>query len=92
MYPNDPVANLNAANAAMQRKDYVSAVRYLEKAGSEPQAVYARGALAFLQEDYAGAEAIMKEALAAGIPQAQDVLNEINLIKECKPQMYSKKR
>lgn len=92
MYPNDPVANVNAANAAMQRKDYVSAIRYLEKAGDTPQAIYARGALAFLQEDYIGSEAIMKQALAAGIPQAQDVLNEINLIKECKPQMYSKKR
>lgn len=90
MYPTDPAANMNAANAAMQRKDYKLAAQYLEKAGDTPEAIYARGALAFLQGDYQQAEAIMNKALAAGVPQAQDVLDEIKLIKELKPKKYYK--
>lgn len=90
MYPNDPAANMNAANAAMQRKDYKLAARYLDKAGDSPEAVYARGALEFLEGNYRQAEEIMKQALAAGVPQAQDVLNEIKQIKEFKPKKYYK--
>lgn len=90
MYPNDPVANLNAANAAMQRKDYMLAARYMEKVGNSPQAIYTRGALAFLLTDYQGAEALMQQAAEAGIAEAKDVLNEIALIKKCKPQLYYK--
>lgn len=43
MYPDDPVANLNAANTAMVRGDLRSAARYLAKAGDSPEAEYARG-------------------------------------------------
>lgn len=77
MYPHDPVANLNAANAAMQRKDFAQAERYLANAGDGAQAVYTRGALAFLKGDYALATQLMTQAKAQGIPQAQDVLDEI---------------
>lgn len=46
MFPNDEVANLNAANAAIRRDDFATARRYLDKAGDSAEAVYARGALA----------------------------------------------
>ena len=45
MYPNDPVANLNAANTAILKRDYREALLRLERAKSLPEAVYARGAL-----------------------------------------------
>ena len=45
VYPDDPVANLNAANAALLRKDAESATRYLQKAGDSPEATKARKAL-----------------------------------------------
>ena len=48
MYPDDETANLNAANTALQRRDTVAAARYLDKAGGTPEAVYARGVLAYL--------------------------------------------
>ena len=32
MYPDDPVSNLNAANAALMRRDAEAAHRYLQKA------------------------------------------------------------
>lgn len=45
VYPDDAVANLNAANAALLRKDAESAARYLQKAGDGPEAGKARKAL-----------------------------------------------
>lgn len=77
LFPNDEVANLNAANAAMARKDYVSASRYLEKAGNEPRAVYARGILAGLQGDYQSATAYLQQAKAGGVSQADEALAQM---------------
>lgn len=79
MYPESEVANINAANAALQRHDYQTAERYLERAGSSPEAIYARGALAFLRGDYDAAERLMKEASA--IPASQSTIDEINRIR-----------
>lgn len=42
MYPEDEIANLNAANTALARGDLANAARYLEKAGDSPEADHAR--------------------------------------------------
>ena len=76
MYPDNPTANINAANAALQRQDYTTAAQYLDRAGDSPEAVYARGSLAFKTGDYDKAEQLMKEALPS-IPAAQSTLDEI---------------
>ena len=78
MYPDDETANLNAANSAMQRKDLESAKRYLSKTGDSPQAVYARGAYAFLVEDYDSARRLLNDAKAMGVEQAEIILIEID--------------
>lgn len=49
MYPDDAIANLNAACSAMQRNDLKSAERYLTKAGDSDEAQYARAILAAKQ-------------------------------------------
>ena len=77
MYPEDPVANLNAANSAILRKDYRRALRYLEKAGELPEATYARGALEVYMDDYDAARPYLKQALKQGIRQAETALQEI---------------
>ena len=77
MYPDDPVANLNAANSAILRKDYRRALRYLEKAGELPEATYARGALEVYMDDYDAARPYLKQALKQGIRQAETALQEI---------------
>ena len=82
LFPDDEVANLNAANAAMQRKDYVSASRYLEKAGNDLRAVYARGILAGLQGDYQSAASYLKQAKAGGVSQADEALAQIEELTE----------
>lgn len=43
MFPDDEVANLNAALTAMSRREMRKAARYLEKAGDSPESDYARG-------------------------------------------------
>ena len=77
MYPNDPVANLNAANSAILKGDYRSALRYLDKAGDMPEAIYTRGALEVYMENNAGAKPYFEEAQQLGIPQADVALEEI---------------
>ena len=53
MYPEDPVANLNAANAAMGQGNYEAAKKYLARAPKNAETDYAKGILAALHNDYA---------------------------------------
>lgn len=78
MYPNDPVANLNAANSAIQRNDYRSAARYLDKAGDLPEAVYTRGVLEVYLENKEMAKSYFIEAQKLGVPQAESAIVEVS--------------
>ena len=49
LFPNDPVANLNAANACMEMGQLTKAEQYLQKAGSLPEAATAREILSELK-------------------------------------------
>jgi len=77
MYPTDPTANLNAANAAMRRGDNAAAGRYLAKAGDTADAVYARGALAIRTGDYESARRYLNQARAMGVTEATATLEEL---------------
>jgi tetratricopeptide (TPR) repeat protein len=77
MYPNDEVANLNAANSAMSKGDYERALRYLERAGDGAEVQYARGALEVLREDYQAAMPYLEEAKRMGIAEAETTINAI---------------
>jgi len=77
MFPDDATANINAANAAMRRGDNALAARYLAKAGNSPEAVYARGALAVRNGDYAAARRLLSEAKARGVEQAGKTLDRL---------------
>ena len=79
LYPTSDVANLNAANAVMQRGDMVTAERYLNKAGDSDAAVYSRGVFAALKGDYHGALQQFKK-VSGTIPEAaeaSEILSEI---------------
>lgn len=81
MYPNDPVANLNAAISEMQNKDFASAEPHLRKAGNSPEATYARGLYAAFYKDYDKAFKLLASANKQGVVEAQDAINQINEIK-----------
>lgn len=77
LFPNDPTANLNAANSAIVRGDYVSAEKYLAKAGEGADVDYARGMLAAKKKDYAAALRYLQNC---GTPRAKEAIEKINSI------------
>ena len=80
LFPNDPVANLNAANTALRRRDVKTARRYLAKAdATQPQTTYAFGICALLEGDYPQAQALLRQAEAQGVTQAVQALQELEL-------------
>jgi len=76
MYPNDEMANLNAAVIALAKNDLAAAQRYLLKAGTSPQAQNARGVLAVKQSRFDDAERLFREN---ALPGAQHNLSELQL-------------
>ena len=78
MYPDDAVANLNAANIALGRDELDRAEAYLAKAGNTTEAVYARGILAAKRGDYDSAFTLFDQAQAAGCTYAADAIEQLN--------------
>ena len=83
IYPSDPVANLNAANVALQQFNLNAAAHFLSKAdASLPQTVHAQGVLALLEGRYAEARRLLQAADAAGIAEAKsnlEILDKLEL-------------
>lgn len=79
MFPEDQTANLNAAAAALSRKDMPSAERYLAKVKvPSPQYDNAMGVLAMLRGEYPKAEGYFVRAQAEGLPAATKNLAELD--------------
>ena len=78
MYPQDPIANLNAANVAMQRGDLKTAKKFIERAGNISEAIYSRGVLAVLCGDLESAKGFFITASALGIPEADVQLKKMS--------------
>lgn len=78
IHPDSEIANLNAANAALQSGNLPAAEKYLAKAGSSPEAEYSRGLLKLMQEDYAGSKPAIEAAAANGIEGAAELLESLN--------------
>ena len=78
MFPNDEIATLNAANAAIRRDDFGTARRYLDKAGDSAEAVYARGALAVREGYIDTARRYLSKAKEMGLEKAALTLKELD--------------
>lgn len=79
MFPSDPVANLNAANALLESGHVAEALPYLDKAGDSPQAANARAVALLLQQKYDEALPLLQQAGEAGLAEAKEnkkLLNE----------------
>lgn len=80
MYPEDEVANVNAAVAALSRNDLVSAERYLKRVnaeGSQPAYDNAMGVWMLLKGDDESAEKYLKSAAESGLDAAKKNLLEL---------------
>ena len=87
MYPSDPSANLNAANAAMSAGDYERAAFYLSRiaeAATDAAVIYARGMLAALQGDYDRAEQLLAQAARLKVADAPAALDRVRQLKAAK--------
>lgn len=86
MFPEDPTANLNAAIAALGRKDYVSADRYLKNIRNRmqiPEYDNAIGVLIMMRDaDYDRAEQCFVVAAQTGLEAAKENLEELARIRE----------
>lgn len=78
MYPNDEVANLNAANNALSRGDLVYAERYLANAGNSPEAIYARGMLKGMQGNFEEALSLVEQARGTGLQGTEPMIEYFN--------------
>lgn len=78
MFPDDELANLNAANVALSRGDKQSAEKFLAKAGTSAEAQNARGILAAKNEDYTSARRYFKSAADSGLAEAKTNLQMLD--------------
>lgn len=76
MYPEDEIANLNAANVAMADNRLKDAAKYLDKAGTSVEAEYARGLYLMKTGEYDKAEKIFTEVSRKGIAEAEEMLQQ----------------
>lgn len=74
------MANINAANAAMQQGAYDNAARYLDKAGDGADAIYARGILEALQGNYKAARQLLQQAARLHVADAPAAITQIDEI------------
>lgn len=78
MFPQDKVANLNAAAAALIQKDLTKAERYLNATDkSAPEYINNLGLLYLLREDYDNARKFLSEAEKKGLKEAKHNLEEL---------------
>ena len=82
LYPNDPTANLNAANTALEHRNLTSAEHYLSRAGSSAEAEYARGVYHYLCGRSDLAREHLQRAAGGGIPQAGEMLRHLEQTKK----------
>jgi Tfp pilus assembly protein PilF len=77
MFPEDPTANLNAADIELQQGSLQRAAQFLGKANPElGETLNNKGVLKLLQGDVDAAEALFKQAKDKGIVEAETNLEE----------------
>ena len=90
MYPSDPTANLNAANAAMSAGDYDRAAYYLSRIAdddTDAAVIYARGMLAALRGDFDLAEQLLSQAARLKVADAPAALQQVRNLRQTKAEL-----
>ena len=76
-YPEDEVANYNAAVVSLHEGDNKAALSYLDKMGETADALNLRGVIAATEGDFAKAAEYFRSAAAQGLNAAQQNLNKL---------------
>ncbi|MGN1216296.1 MAG: tetratricopeptide repeat protein, partial [Candidatus Cryptobacteroides sp.] len=78
LYPDNEIANTNAAGAALKAGRLAKAAEYLEKAGESAHADYFRAIWHWMSGDRYAALSFFEKAEKGGIPEAADAIAKIN--------------
>ena len=81
-YPNDPVANYNAAAVAVNEEDYQNALKYLSKVKETPLTQNMRGVIYLNNNEFEKAEQCFRTAAESGLEVALENLKKLEQIKE----------
>lgn len=84
IYPEDRIANLNAASAALVRKDAENAAPFLNGYENDPDALNSFGVYHTLLGEYDKAEEYLNRAIEDGSMQAVENLQKLNKLKRVK--------
>ena len=79
LFPNDGIAHLNAANAAILEGNLRDAEVHLEKALPSPERTHTQGILLLLQGETEGGKRLLRQAEAEGLKEATINLREFEL-------------
>lgn len=77
MFPDDPVANINAATASISRGDLDSATKFLNRVPKSSEAEYVRGILDAKKGNYDSAISHFRNS---NNPKAKDAIDQVNRI------------
>lgn len=78
--PDNDIANLNAANSAMNEGDYERARMLLRRVKSSPDVVYTQAVLEALEGNYEAAKSGFEAARDAGIAEAVEALKQLEIL------------
>lgn len=88
VWPNDPEANVNAANIALKRGDVAAATAYARRSGESPEAMYTRANLAARQGDRARAAELLEASSALEYAPAQTELHRLHEVEAAPTVQY----
>ena len=83
-YPDEPVANYNAAVVSANKGDYESALKYLEKVPESAKTLNIKGVMALNSGDYAAAREYFSKAVEQGMPEASanvEMIDKLNMLR-----------
>lgn len=80
IFPEDAVANLNAANVAIMRKQWKDAEKYLAKSPNTPESLNAKGVYHAMTGNFTAATNFLQKAAAEGLSAAESNLRNLETI------------
>jgi hypothetical protein len=79
-YPNNEIANLNAACVLIKQGKIDESKSYLEKAGKLPETIHAQGIVAMLEKNYEIGLNLLKSSAHLGVKESRQVLDDMKLV------------